>query len=92
MGLPMSGDPVEAILGKFDSQSISDAMRRLPPEYRDVATLHFVTDMSYAECAETLEVPVGTVRSRLHRARRLLQVSLWAIAEERGYVPAQESL
>jgi RNA polymerase sigma-70 factor, ECF subfamily len=34
-----------------------------------------------------LEVPVGTVRSRLHRGRRLLQKALWTIAEERGIVP-----
>lgn len=92
IGLPMKSDPVEVILGKADAQMVSDALVRLPAEYRETATLHFVTEMSYAECAETLEVPVGTIRSRLHRARRLLQVSLWEIAEERGYVPAQESV
>ena len=90
VGLGMNDNPVEVILGRFESQTIADALGRLPAEYREAATLHFVTEMSYAECAETLEVPVGTIRSRLHRARRMLQVSLWGIAEERGYVLAKE--
>ena len=92
LGLTMNGDPVAVILGQADYQMVSDAMGRLPLEYQEVAVLHFITEMSYAECAETLEVPIGTVRSRLHRARRMLQVSLWEIAEQRGYFPSQESI
>jgi len=91
LGLAMADDPVNVLLGKADAQMVSAALARLPSEYQEVANLHFITEMSYAECAETLEVPIGTVRSRLHRARRLLQASLWEIAEERGYFPLQES-
>jgi RNA polymerase sigma-70 factor (ECF subfamily) len=40
--------------------------------------------MSYDEIARVLACPVGTVRSRLHRARKLLQKSLWEVAQERG--------
>ena len=43
-------------------------------------------DLSYEEIAQALECPVGTVRSRLHRGRKMLQKALWQIAEEDGIV------
>lgn len=86
LGQPLRDDPAAFVLGQADAAMIDAAMSRLADEYRVVATLHFVSQMSYEECAQTLDIPVGTVRSRLHRARRHLQVSLWQIAEERGYV------
>jgi RNA polymerase sigma-70 factor (ECF subfamily) len=45
-----------------------------------------MNDSSYEEIARILECPVGTVRSRLHRGRKMLQKSLWQIAEEDGIV------
>jgi RNA polymerase sigma-70 factor, ECF subfamily len=49
-------------------------------------------DLSYEEIARLLEVPIGTVRSRLHRGRKMLQKALWQIAEEDGIVrhPARQ--
>ena len=47
--------------------------------------------MSYGEIAEALEIPVGTVKSRLFRARRLLQSSLYAYAVETGIIPPREN-
>jgi RNA polymerase sigma-70 factor (ECF subfamily) len=41
-------------------------------------------DLKYAEIAETLKIPIGTVRSRLARARAALQETLWTVAQERG--------
>jgi RNA polymerase sigma-70 factor (ECF subfamily) len=61
-------------------------MARLPTEYRIVATLYFMEDLTYEEIAHTLECPVGTVRSRLHSSRKMLQKALWQIAEEDGIV------
>lgn len=90
-GIAMTGDPAAFVLGKADGQMVSDALARLPDEYRVVAILHFLSEASYQECADTLDLPIGTVRSRLHRARKHLQVSLWQIAEERGYVGKEES-
>lgn len=58
----------------------------LPEEFQVVATLHFVDDMKYQEIAEVLECPVGTIRSRLHRSRKMLQKRLWTIAEQSGIV------
>jgi RNA polymerase sigma-70 factor, ECF subfamily len=46
--------------------------------------------LSYGEIAEALEIPVGTVKSRLFRARRLLQASLYSYAVETGIIPARE--
>jgi RNA polymerase sigma-70 factor, ECF subfamily len=43
-------------------------------------------DLSYEEIAQALQCPVGTVRSRLHRGRKMLQKALWRIAEEEGIV------
>jgi RNA polymerase sigma-70 factor (ECF subfamily) len=45
-------------------------------------------DLSYEEIARVLECPVGTVRSRLHRGRKMLQKALWQIAQEDGIVGA----
>jgi RNA polymerase sigma-70 factor (ECF subfamily) len=90
LGASTLEDPFESLLREVDGRAICEALDRLPDEYRAVATLHFLTEMTYEECAETLDAPIGTVRSRLHRARRLLQFSLWRIAEERGYVPKTE--
>jgi len=90
-GVPMEGDPAAFVLGKADGQMVCAALDRLPDEYRVVAVLHFLGETSYQECADALDLPIGTVRSRLHRARKLLQVSLWQIAEERGYVEKEET-
>ena len=61
-------------------------MARLPTEYRVVATLYFMEDLTYEEISHTLECPLGTVRSRLHRSRKMLQKALWQMALEDGIV------
>jgi RNA polymerase sigma-70 factor (ECF subfamily) len=81
-------DPASAIMDQLDTEQVSEALEALPTEYRVVATLYFIEDFSYQQIAEVLECPVGTVRSRLHRGRRLLQKALWDVAVERGIVPA----
>lgn len=79
-------DPAGLLMERLDGEQIGAAVDALPEEYRVVATLYFLQDFSYQEMAEVLDVPVGTVRSRLHRGRRMLQRALWAIAEERGII------
>jgi RNA polymerase sigma-70 factor (ECF subfamily) len=81
-------DPSAVIMDKLDTEQVSAALEALPTEYRVVATLYFIEDFSYQQIADVLECPVGTVRSRLHRSRRLLQKRLWDIAVERGIVRA----
>jgi RNA polymerase sigma-70 factor, ECF subfamily len=77
-------DPASAILDRLDAERVGEALDALPEEYRAVATLYFIDDLSYQQIAEALRCPVGTVRSRLHRGRRMLQKALWDIAVERG--------
>jgi RNA polymerase sigma-70 factor (ECF subfamily) len=79
-------DPASAIMDKLDAEQVGEALEALPTEYRVVATLYFIEDFSYQQIAEVLECPVGTVRSRLHRGRRMLQKALWDVAVERGIV------
>jgi RNA polymerase sigma-70 factor (ECF subfamily) len=81
------GDPVGGVLGKLDGEQIRSAIQALPDEFRSVAALYFLEDSTYQEIADVLDVPVGTVRSRLHRGRRLLQKQLWAVAVDTGLVP-----
>ena len=81
-------DPASLLMGKLATEQVEAAIAALPDEYRVVATLYFIQDFSYQEIAEVVGVPVGTIRSRLHRGRRLLQKALWVIAEERGIVSA----
>jgi RNA polymerase sigma-70 factor (ECF subfamily) len=77
-------DPAESILSEMDIEEVQAALASLPIEYRTVAVLYFVDDLSYEQIAETLDCPVGTVRSRLHRGRRLLWKRLEATARDRG--------
>jgi RNA polymerase sigma-70 factor (ECF subfamily) len=89
-GFPTQGpDPAAQLLDKLGTERIVAAIGRLPDEYRIVSTLYFMDDLSYEEIARILECPVGTVRSRLHRARKMLQKALWQIAEEDGIVSQQ---
>lgn len=82
-------DSAEALLARLDLESINRAIAMLPTEYRAVTALYLVDDMAYQEIAAVLEIPVGTVRSRLHRGRRLLQRELWQLAVDRGLVSQQ---
>ena len=86
-----SDDPAAALLARLDAESIVAALEALPQEYRVACSLYFIQDFSYEDIAQTLDVPLGTVRSRIHRGRKLLQQRLWAIAEERGIVKQLKS-
>lgn len=85
-GLLKDPDPAAAVFGRMEVETVTEALNALPDDYRSVATLYFTQDFSYQDIAQVLEVPIGTVRSRLHRARGLLQQSLWDLAEESGIV------
>ena len=86
-GFPTQGpDPAAQLLDQLGTERVVAAIARLPDEYRVVATLYFMEDLSYEEIARALGCPVGTVRSRLHRGRKMLQKALWQVAEESGIV------
>ena len=68
----------------FDDE-INHAIDRLPDEYKIVVLLSDVESLSYKEIAEIISHPIGTVMSRLHRGRKMLQKSLARYAKENGY-------
>jgi RNA polymerase sigma-70 factor, ECF subfamily len=77
----------------FERTEVDDAVRtaldKLPEEYRTVVALVDIEDQPYAAVAGILGIPVGTVRSRLFRGRRLLQQDLLAYAMDAGLIPAR---
>ncbi len=81
-------DPAESVIGKMSTEQIERAILALPVEFRLVTSLYFLEEMTYEEIAEIAECPLGTVRSRLHRGRRMLQKVLWHIAADAGIVSA----
>lgn len=83
-----SEDPAAEVMGRLETEHVEAAIAALPEEHRVVASLYFMQDFSYQEIAEMVGVPVGTIRSRLHRGRRMLQQALWAVAADRGIVAA----
>jgi len=86
-GLDTSGsDPARAFLERVRLDQIQEAIAGLPEEFRQVCVLYFLEEFTYPEIAEVLEIPVGTVRSRLHRARKALQRRLLDVAVEDGLV------
>jgi RNA polymerase sigma-70 factor, ECF subfamily len=83
-------DPEGAFFSKIVDAKVLEAIDALAPEFREVLVLSDIEGMRYAEIAETLQVPVGTVKSRLFRARRQLQGALYAHAVEMGYIKPRE--
>src|SRR5690349_2610022 len=79
-------DPAANVVSRMAEDDVARALAALPEEFRTVATLYFIDDLSYQEIADILGVPIGTVRSRLHRGRHMLQKQLWRVAEELGIV------
>ncbi len=74
---PETDNPEKLVLEKLDIEAIERAIAALPVEFRDTVALATVEEMSYQEIADALSIPVGTVRSRLSRGRKLLQKALW---------------
>jgi RNA polymerase sigma-70 factor (ECF subfamily) len=89
-GLHLQGsDPVKAAIGRMESEQVAAALQALPEEYRVAATMYFLEDFSYQDIAQVLGIPIGTVRSRLHRGRKMLQKGLWQVAVDQGLIPAR---
>lgn len=82
------GTPEERFLNDLLAEDIQAAIDALPDAYRVVVVLVEVRGHTYEEVAELLELPLGTVRSRLNRGRSRLQAALWEQAREAGLVKA----
>lgn len=79
-------DPEGRFYDSFLDDEIVKAIFALPEDYRTAVVLSDIEDFRYAEIAQMLGIPEGTVKSRLFRGRRLLQRKLRGYAEEMGYL------
>jgi RNA polymerase sigma-70 factor (ECF subfamily) len=82
-------DPQGAFFDKIVDDEVLRAIDQLPEAFREAVTLSDVEGLSYEEVAKVLDVPVGTVKSRLYRGRRLLQAKLYDYAVSMGYIKGQ---
>jgi RNA polymerase sigma-70 factor, ECF subfamily len=74
------------VLDSLPDEDVQEALAALPDQFRLAVLLADVEGFSYKEIAEILEVPIGTVMSRLHRGRRALEKRLWDVMRDRGLV------
>jgi RNA polymerase sigma-70 factor (ECF subfamily) len=72
------------VLEQFVDTDVIEALESLPENFRMPVLLADVEGFAYKEIAAMLDIPIGTVMSRLHRGRKALQKKLWHLAEERG--------
>ncbi|HZA39034.1 MAG TPA: sigma-70 family RNA polymerase sigma factor [Actinomycetota bacterium] len=81
-----SATPETIVLDSLVDSDIIEAIDALPEQFRLAVILSDIEGFTYAEMAEIMDVPLGTVMSRLHRGRKALQKRLWDLAVERGIV------
>jgi len=84
--LPYSDRLHDDFLAEFRDEEVRAALRALPEVYRVPLVLLYVEELTYKELAEMLDCPIGTVMSRLHRGRKILERELWECAKRRGLV------
>jgi len=78
--------PEEHFFERLFSDDVVNALGELPHDFKMVVLMVDINDFSYAEVADILGIPVGTVMSRLHRGRRLLRANLHSFAVREGYI------
>ena len=74
--VPEENPDEERVLERLSQDSIVEALADVPHDFRDVIVLVDIGEFSYADAAQILDVPIGTVMSRLHRGRRILKKNL----------------
>jgi RNA polymerase sigma-70 factor (ECF subfamily) len=84
-------DPEDNFFSKIFDDDVRKAINNLPEDFRLVVMLSFLEGFSYQEIADIANLQIGTVKSRLHRGRKLLQKALWDYAVRNGYIKEQKS-
>lgn len=79
-------DPAGRFFDQIVDREVARAVAELPEDFREALVLSDIEGLPYSEIAEIVQVPVGTVKSRLHRARQALQRTLYDYAVETGYI------
>ena len=73
----------DRVLERLSQDHVAEALAAVPHDFRDVVVLVDIGDFSYADAAQILDIPIGTVMSRLHRGRRILKKELAEVAVEK---------
>jgi RNA polymerase sigma-70 factor (ECF subfamily) len=74
--VPEENPDEERVLDRLSQDSVVEALADVPHDFRDVIVLVDIGEFSYADAAQILDIPIGTVMSRLHRGRRILKKNL----------------
>jgi RNA polymerase sigma-70 factor (ECF subfamily) len=74
--LPDENPDEERVIDRLSQNTVVEALAEVPHDFRDVVVLVDIGEFSYADAAQILDIPVGTVMSRLHRGRRILKKNL----------------
>jgi RNA polymerase sigma-70 factor, ECF subfamily len=77
---PTNESDEERVLQRLSQDNVAEALSEVPHDFRDVVVLVDIGEFSYAEAAQILDIPIGTVMSRLHRGRRILKKELADLA------------
>jgi RNA polymerase sigma-70 factor (ECF subfamily) len=80
---PESDSPEAVLAGRDVARALSQALGELRPDYRSAVELRFIQGLTYEEISEIMQIPLGTVKTHLHRARKALAAALRA----RGFEP-----
>lgn len=78
--------PEDIVMSRAMDEEVAKALQKLPEPFREVVILCDLEGLSYAETAQALGIPIGTVRSRLSRAREMLRQLLWNYAKSRRLI------
>ena len=93
---PDTKESIDTLKSKVESlddilgDDIKNAIDSLPIEYREAIIYSDIEELTYKDIAEIINVPIGTVKSRINRARSLLRKNLWNYAKERGFVKREK--
>lgn len=79
-------NPEQQLFAKIFDSDVRKAIQELPDDFKMVVVLSFLEGFSYQEIADILDLQLGTVKSRLHRGRKLLQKQLYDYAVKNGYI------
>jgi RNA polymerase sigma-70 factor (ECF subfamily) len=90
-GQELSTGAEEEVLSQYLDEDVYRALNDLPMNFRMPIILADIEGLSYKEIAQALNIPIGTVMSRISRARRHLQRSLWSYARDRGYLQGERT-
>jgi len=89
--LDASRSAEDTLFEMFTDDEVKTALEELPETFRIPVLLADVEGFSYKEIAEMIDIPIGTVMSRLHRGRKAMHKKLYDFAEQRGLVEANDS-